>query len=194
MTIGLGVVSLITVVVVDRPLAIGLLFLQYLLLALLLDPWLHTTVTLLRLCQGLAICLILLVTAGQAQSACARAGLPGVRRWEGLSLRVAAAAVCGLLAYGLMRAFPRAILHPDLNFAFYWLLCGGLVSLLISERPSHAGIGLLTLINGFEVLYLSLEKSLLVMGMLGIINILLALAIAFYAENWLAVLPDRTLQ
>ncbi|MBC8248814.1 MAG: hypothetical protein H8E90_03965, partial [Anaerolineales bacterium] len=46
-----------------------------------------------------------------------------------------------------------------------------------------AGMGLLTLVTGFELFYSALEHSLSVVGFLGIANFLIALAIAYLTPS-----------
>ena len=57
------------------------------------------------------------------------------------------------------------------------LLAGiGLLHLGMTARPQRVVMGLLTVIAGFEVLYSGLERSVLVAGLLGVVNLGLALA------------------
>lgn len=60
------------------------------------------------------------------------------------------------------------------------LLIGmGLMQLGISNRPGRIMLGLLTFLSGFEILYSTLEKSVLVTGLLAIITLGLAFVGAF---------------
>jgi hypothetical protein len=52
----------------------------------------------------------------------------------------------------------------------------GLLQLGMSTRPSRVIIGLLTVLSGFEILYAVVESSILVTGLLAIINLGLAMA------------------
>ncbi|MBM3190060.1 MAG: hypothetical protein FJZ90_15230 [Chloroflexi bacterium] len=229
-SLGLGAAALLMVVLTDRPLAVGLLLLQYVLLAWLLAEQLLPAITLVRLGQGLAISLILLLPSGRTRQISGHTGLPngeragarhGRRLWdaserlaawtgtnpsaertdpmrlsgiyaEGLPMRLAAAVLAMLLASGLARTYPLPVLRGELVWVSYWVMCCGLVALLIGRRPLRIGLALLTLMNGFEALYLSLEKSLLVMGLLGIVHILLALVVSLRTEGWADLLQGES--
>jgi hypothetical protein len=51
------------------------------------------------------------------------------------------------------------------------LICMGLLQLGLSNQPSRVIIGLLTVLSGFEILYAVVETSILVTGLLAIINL-----------------------
>lgn len=55
------------------------------------------------------------------------------------------------------------------------LISGGLLQLGMTKRPMRAVIGLLSLLAGFEIIYSSLETSVLVAGLLAMINLALAM-------------------
>jgi len=60
------------------------------------------------------------------------------------------------------------------------LLIGmGLLQLGVNTHPLRIGIGLLTTLSGFEILYSSVEVSILVAGLLGVITLGIALGIAY---------------
>jgi hypothetical protein len=59
----------------------------------------------------------------------------------------------------------------------------GLLQLGMTARPLRVSLGLLTLLAGFEVLYAAVETSLLVAGLLALINLGLALAGAYLLSN-----------
>jgi hypothetical protein len=67
----------------------------------------------------------------------------------------------------------------------------GLVLMIAGIDPLRAGIGLLVLLNGFQALYAFLEHSLLVIGMLGVLDLLVALGIAVCTEFWLQSIHAR---
>jgi hypothetical protein len=61
----------------------------------------------------------------------------------------------------------------------YWLISNGLLILMLTEEPLKAGQGLLTAIVGFELLYTPIERSLALVWLWAILNLLLTLAIAY---------------
>jgi hypothetical protein len=72
-------------------------------------------------------------------------------------------------------------LSPVLKMAGY-LLCGlGLFSLGLSEEPMRAGLSLLTLLSGFELLYVVVEPSLAIVALLAGVDFAVALAVSYLA-------------
>lgn len=64
------------------------------------------------------------------------------------------------------------------------LLVGmGLMQLGVSSLPGRVMLGLLTLLSGFEILYSSMEKSILVVGLLAILTLGLAFTGAFLLSS-----------
>jgi hypothetical protein len=61
----------------------------------------------------------------------------------------------------------------------------GLIQILISIDPLRVGVGLLTVTSGVQAIYLSWEPGLLVIGLIGIVDVLMSLAIAYTAAIWL---------
>ncbi|UCG25400.1 MAG: hypothetical protein JSW55_05230 [Chloroflexota bacterium] len=68
------------------------------------------------------------------------------------------------------------------QLAVFALIGLGLVSLSLTDEPLMAGLGLLTFITGFELFYGALEQSVLMLGLLGAVNLTIALAIAYLAQ------------
>jgi hypothetical protein len=63
-----------------------------------------------------------------------------------------------------------------------YLLCGlGLLSLGLSEEPLRAGLSLLTLLSGFELLYVAVESSLAIVALLAVVDFAVALAVSYLA-------------
>lgn len=201
MTVGLGLVAIALVLVEDHRLALVPMTLQYLLANLLVGTHLYRPVALIRLGLGLAVCLILSVTtkparvgararrrvAGESEDTASLTGNPhvGVGRLRlGTPFRLLAAGLAGVLSYGLWRNYPLGTVPHDVNLASYWLISSGFLLILIGGDPLRIGYGILTLVNGFEMLFLYWEEGFLVVGLLGVVNILVAMAIAVYSEAW----------
>jgi len=79
----------------------------------------------------------------------------------------------------LSNTFALPGLAPDINTAVYWLFLIGLVTLSLTEDPMRAGHGLFTMLTGFDLFYATIERSLMITGMWGAANLLLALAIGY---------------
>jgi len=193
----------------ERRLSVVPLLVQYLLLGPLLGSQIRRPVLLTRVGLGIAVCLILLVTAMHVQRKLGLVAHPPGKGNElqrgsvgpaprgashagmGLAFRLMVMALGGLVAYGMWRAYPLAAVPVEISLAAYWLLSMGLLVALTSVDPLRTGLGILTVINGFEGIYLYLQESLAVIGLLGMVNILLALGIATCSETWLESLEGE---
>lgn len=201
-TLALVLVSASMVIVGSRRLSVLALLLQYTLLGLLVSPELYRPIMLVRFALGFAICLILYITAGHAEaepmkrpSRSARGSVFGSllgpasgsadRAGMGTVFRVLALILGALAAYGTWRAYPLPSVPAGHNLITYWLVSMGLIQLLIGVDPLRVGVGLLTVTSGLQTIYLSFERGLLVTGLIGIVDVLMALAIAYSAEVWL---------
>jgi hypothetical protein len=84
-----------------------------------------------------------------------------------------------LVALSLSRTFPLPELSPQVTTAIYWLIVAGLITLTLTEDPLKAGHGLFTVLTGFGIFYATVESSLLLTGLWGSVNLLIALAIGY---------------
>lgn len=187
----------------DRRASLIPLLAQYVFVSLLLGGRLPSPLVPVRIGLGISICLILFVSAAHverelAQVARIRVGSTGsderpsarqiqemVRDRMGPTFRLMLVGLAGLAAYGMWRGLPLAGIPQEVSLAGYLLIWTGLLISLTSMDPLRTGIGLLVILSGFEAIYLLLEKSYLVMGLLGASNILVALAVSVCAESWL---------
>ncbi len=208
--LGLVAVSAFLFVLQDRRLSLVPLLIQYVLLGLLIGSQFYPPLVVVRIALGVIICLILYITAGHVQRE-----LYGLRPrlaeesdiWHtppapalraislagmGSVFRLIVMAMGGLVAYGVWQAYPITLMPAEISLTSYWLIAIGLLMTLTSVDPLRMGFGLLTCINGFEGMYLFLEQSLVVIGLMGIINIVMTLGIAVCAETWLASFQEET--
>jgi hypothetical protein len=179
---------------------------QYTLFSLLLAPHLYQLVVLARMALALGICSILYITASRVQrhiathratslslGSASPVAEPTTVRTTRKTVRaffnLPALALGGLLAYSVWRAYPMSLVPPTFSLASYWVIGIGLVTALVSGDPLRRGLGLLMIVSGCESLYLSVEQGLLVIGLLSIIDVMLALAIVYTAEIWLEASP-----
>jgi hypothetical protein len=76
---------------------------------------------------------------------------------------------------------------PGVGLASIWggltLIGMGLLQLGITAQPFRVILGLLTLLSGFEIIYAAIEFSLLVTGLLAVINLGLALIGVFWLNS-----------
>ena len=187
--IGLVVTASVIVVVRDWRFSLAALLGQYVLVGLLLMRLIQPQVALTKVLIGDLVCVILYLTGclvGQDEkgstseqgNADERPPLNETSLVD-FAFRLMATLFVGLAVYGLSRRYPLPELSPDIGFACYWLGSMGLLTLMLTEEPLKAGMGLLTFMAGFELFYSPLERSLSVAGFLGIANLLIALAISY---------------
>ena len=190
----------------DRRLVLVSLLAQFILFGLLISPQIYLPVVFVRLGLGFAACLILYVTAGHVQGKLF--AQPGTQDDEprvslmsspsssqpgmGVGFRLLVMLLGGLVAYNAWRVYPLDLIPARLNLVSYWLMSSGLLLMLTSIHPLRTGLGLLVFVNAFEGMYLWLEQSLLVVGLLGVVDVILALGIAVCSEAWLeGEVPER---
>jgi len=92
-----------------------------------------------------------------------------------------------LMAVGFWTRDPLPALQPAMTLTALWLGAVGVMMALIGSDPLRLGIGALVCINAFQEVYLALEPSLLIVALTGVLEILLALAVAYASERWLLV-------
>jgi len=97
----------------------------------------------------------------------------------GSIFRVFIALMMILVTLTLSSTFPLPNLPGSVTTAVYWLILAGLTVLILTENPIKAGHGLLTALSGFSLFYSTLERSLLLTGLWGTVNLLIALAIGY---------------
>jgi uncharacterized membrane protein HdeD (DUF308 family) len=71
---------------------------------------------------------------------------------------------------------------PEVTFAAMAIFTGGLLQLGMKGKPLSVIFGILTVLAGFELLYASVETSVLINGLLAAINLLIALVGSVIAE------------
>lgn len=186
---GLVVTASLIIVVRDWRVSLAALLTQYLLVGFLLTRLITPEVAMVKTLVGALICLILYLTArrvhwGRRRSKDEPSPLPA--GWEvfpvGLPFRLLAVVLTGLMASSLLNSYPLSEVPRDIGFACYWLALIGLLAMILTAEPLKAGLGLLTFMAGFELFYAALESSLSVVGFLGIVNLFMALAIAYLAS------------
>lgn len=205
--LGLLVASGLMVVVEERRLSLSALLVQYLLLGVLVAPELYRPIATVRMGLGVAVCLVLYITAWHVEGALRRQpagnnGLPQTWparaagaggqtppvRGMGALFRFMVLLLAVLIAYGLWRTYPLDIIPAGVNLTSYLLVTIGLLVALTSADPLRVGLGVLTFVNGFEGTYLFLENSLVIVALISVIDIVVALGIVACAEMWLVSL------
>lgn len=204
LALGFALLSMLLLVVEERRVALVALLGQYILIGLMIGAQIYHAITLVWIGLGLAICLMLYVTARHVQRGLRRRGLPSEREFldhpsilrvvapsMGTIFRLVVAILGGFVAYGVWRSYPLPGVPAELTFTAYWLIPIGLLTMLTSADPLRMGLGLLTFVNGFEAIYFFLERSLVVITLLGVVSTIMALGIAVMAESWLGSLQEE---
>ncbi|GBD09447.1 hypothetical protein HRbin22_01701 [Candidatus Thermoflexus japonica] len=91
--------------------------------------------------------------------------------------RALAAIFLYFLARMMAIRFPLPIASPSLLIVTYALIGIGLLIATLSRSPLKAGLGILTMLNGYQVFYLSVQDSLLAIGLMAGMNLLVAFLI-----------------
>lgn len=103
----------------------------------------------------------------------------------GFGFRFLSVGMTWLLAFSITPAIQNIIpARIEIIWGGVLLIAGGLLQIGLSRNIVRSILGLLTFLGGFEVLYASVESSVLVSGLLALINIGLAwLAIYFLSTS-----------
>lgn len=200
--LGLLITATVIVALQDWRLGLWALLAQYVLVSLLLVRVMPPQVALVKVIVGGLICAILYLTARRmhwGREAAIKKGyhearpLPALRDvfTMNLAFRLFVALLAAMVAYALGTRYPFVEEPQGVSQACYWLVAMGLLTTMLTTDPFRVGLGLLTFEAGFEILFATLEKSLSVAALLGVVNLLIALAIAYVTTAQLAVLTEE---
>ncbi|MBN1995176.1 MAG: hypothetical protein JW953_20975 [Anaerolineae bacterium] len=168
----------------DWRLLILALLAQYILVGLALSRLVRPDIAVLKIMIGAFICPILFLSARQVSISAPLFSPIKDKRYRvssptGVVFRLLAALLMILITLTLSQMFRLPGLSPSLTIAVYWLSLAGLTILILTEDPLKVGHGLLTVLTGFDLFYTTLERSLLITGLWGSINLLIALALSY---------------
>jgi hypothetical protein len=194
----LGALATATLLVVlhDWRWSLLALAVQYVLVGWLFTQVLEPQLAVLKILVGLLICLVLYLTARQVgwserqayprQTGSRASRASGRRRWR--RIRVPARRwfpllISGLTSIAILYASGSGLVSvpqvpPLISRAAVSLVAMGLLAMGLTEEPLRAGMGLLTFMAGFELLYHSLEQAITVIGFVVGIDLLVATVIA----------------
>jgi hypothetical protein len=201
LALAISAASVLMLLMSERRMAVLFYAIQGLLAATLMLPQLYQSVAIVRMGVALVTAILVSTLAGRPQPSQPRSSqLPRGRFVQlSLALRATSSGDMGLgfrvivvifgtfVVYGLWRAYPLELAPQWIGFALYELMVTGLLMILTHMDPLRKGLGLLTLMNGLQNLYLYLEPSLLVIALWQFLLIIMSLAIAFFAEAWLRI-------
>jgi hypothetical protein len=195
--IGLLITAGLLVVLVNWRLLIFALGAQYLLAGLLLSRAVPIELGMVKALVGIMICPVLYITARRVKWGHLEDELEDEKpksrlAWligPGLPLRLIIAVTGVVLSASLALRNPLAItsdqtISRDITIGTFTLLLLGLLNMALNENPLKVGLGLLSLLTGFELFYTVIEPTLTIVGLLGLTNLIIALAIAYLTTAW----------
>jgi hypothetical protein len=163
----------------DRRLALGLLMIQYAAVTVLAAQFIPLTIVAVKLAGGLIACSILGVTLARLPSTAeSQEGgiIPAAR-----SFRLISVLFVGVAGWGLSRDrwMGTLTLEPNAGLGSALLMTLGLLQLGTSDSPFRVGLGILTVLSGFEIAYASVEPSLAVLALLAMVHIGISLTVSY---------------
>jgi hypothetical protein len=196
--LGLFISGTLIILVRDWRVTLLALLSQYIVASLILVRVVAPEIAVIKMLVGALICPMLYLAARQSGWSPLWVRVAASRGWRNAAMargggevfrasvafRLLAAALAGLLAMVLNRSYPLPIVPPEVGLGCYWLMVIGCFVLILTEAPLKAGPGLLTLLIGFELLYTHLERSLVMIWLLAVTNLLLTLAVVYLAVVW----------
>ena len=180
------ITAALLVIAEDRRVLVFALAAQYLFVGLLYTHVLAPQIAGIKITAGLVVWLIVFFSAQQAgwRPAAERLGRAGVwvigarARFRVFSVILAALIGWKLAAPGTL---PFPVASEYVSFAALQLACQGLLLLGLTDRPLKTGLGILTFLSGFGLLYSGVEPALMVVGMLAVVDVAIAFAISYLA-------------
>jgi len=200
----LGLLITATVIIVLKVwrLCLWALLFQYVLVTLLLVRVMPLRVALVKVIVGGMVCLILYLTARRVhwgREIVVKEGYfeppPVPALWDvfpmNLGFRLFVALLAAVISYALASRYAFVEQPEGIAHACYWLVAIGLLTVTLTRDPFKVGLGLLTFEAGFEVLFSTFEKSLSVAALLGVVNLLIALAIAHLTMAQITIFAEE---
>ena len=200
--IGLLIAAGLLVILVNWRLLILVLGAQYILIGLMLTRVVPIELAAVKALVGIMICPVLFITARRVNWGRTEedeteeeppADLPRRRWWyilgAGWPVRVIVAVLALAISTGLASRNPLPIvadqsLSRDLTTGAFSVMLLGLINVALAENPLKVGMGLLSIMAGFELFFTAVEPTLTIVGLLGLTNLFLALAISYLITAW----------
>jgi hypothetical protein len=190
--LGLLITGAVIMILEDWRLNLWALMAQFVLVGVLLARVIPLRVALIKVIIGSMACVILYLTAQRTHRGQERAEGHGPRALilagrDGFAMnlwfRLLVVVLAAVVSYALGNRHPF-VDHPyGISEACYWLLGVGLLIVVLSRDPFKVGLGLLTFQAGFGILLSTFEQSLSVAALIGTIDLLIALAVAYLAAT-----------
>lgn len=193
----------------DWRLSLFALIIQYLVASLLFFDLLNPQLAIIKLFVGMFVCLILYWTArqvhyGQSGSSYSSASaaksennvhLGSISIPRNLAERSVAIVVALLLVAILEWGFSFYLpgLPEDLgyiNLAILLLITLGMAGVITGRDPLPVGMSVLTFLTGFELYFAALDQSTRTLGLLALLNFVVALIVSYLTQRRYANVPN----
>ncbi|MFX0145681.1 MAG: hypothetical protein ACFE9C_16570 [Candidatus Hodarchaeota archaeon] len=178
-SIAVALTGALLILLDNRRLLLATLAVQYVFVSWLVGLSLPLQVTAAKLVAGLIACSIIavaLANVGWSGQLMTPEAIP-----SGMIFRFIAICLVLLAAFGLggdiWSALPK--ISTFASFGATFLIALGLLQLGFQEEPVKVGIGLLTIVSGFEVAYTTIEPSLAVMALLAAVHLGIAVVVSY---------------
>jgi len=192
-----GIAAAVIVIVRDWRLVLFGYILFSTMLALLLSQVIPTEWALLQAIVGGLVSVMLFLSARQARWD-RRTGSNWEARWPRMasltSFRLLTVALAAVAFFAVRDNVELPKVEPLFRDAILWSAMVGLLGLALHEEPLHAGLSLLTILGGFQLLLLSLIQRRMLVGLTEGGQLLLGLAIAYLVLSSGLARPQTTQQ
>ena len=182
------VMAPILVVIDDRRLVVGALAVLYLFVSLLFTNVLATQIAGIKLIVYIIVWLIIFICAQQKGWGYTDGSneVYGLVVSAKVRFRFFAVFIVGIVGWQLVETsmLPFPVVSRYVTLGATQLVFQGLLLLAIARQPLKIGLGILVMYSGFGLLYSAVEPSLMVVGMLGLVDIAVALAICYLELVW----------
>ena len=190
-----GIAAAVIVIVRDWRLVLFGYILFSTMLALLLSQIIPTEWALLQVIVGGLVSVMLFLSARQLRWD-RRTGLNWEAHWPRMasltSFRLLTVAVAAVTFFAVRDNIELPKVEPLFRDAVLWLVMVGLLGLALHEEPLHAGLSLLTILGGFQLLLLSLIQRRMLVGLTEGGQLLLGLAISYLVLSSGLARPQAT--
>jgi hypothetical protein len=164
---------------------------QYALITVFLAEWMPLQVAFVRLIAGGLVAVILYVTARRMHPAREEESVSRATFIIGAPFRAVAIVLVVISVIPISSQLSLARVEATVLAVGLWLMAMGLVTIVMTRDVIKLGVGLVTFTMGFGALYTAMENSLAVFGLLNIVDLILALAIAHVAGAPLPTEPRQ---
>ena len=178
----------ILIVIDDRRLVVGALAVLFLFVSLLFTNVLATQIAGIKLIVYSIVWIIIFICVQQKGWGYTDDSkeVYGLVLSAKIRFRIFAVIIVGLIGWQLVgtNSLPFPIVTKYVALGATQLVFQGLLLLAIARQPLKIGLGILVMFSGFGLLYSAVEPSLMVVGMLGVVDIAVALVICYLELIW----------